>query len=318
MATPMLNRILDDSRAWTAGSAGGIDTWTVALPEACMSELDSWVRSSSGGPGTVTATRVSAAELPACREALRSAQQMLESGRGFAILERVPLERYSADEATAIYWALGQLLGEPFEQDLAGTLLYDVRDTGQDVTRGARFSVTNAASSFHTDGAFNPRVPDMVGLLCLKTARSGGESQLISAFSLHNQLLHDHPEVLEALYRPYCFDRRGQFPEGERPVTETPVLSWDGSELAFRYLHYYIRVGHELIERPLTREQELALEVVEALLEREDLRVSFHLEPGQMLFANNHWILHNRTAFEDFAEPELRRHYVRLWLSRRD
>ena len=94
-------------------------------------------------------------------------------------------------------------------------------------------------------------------------------------------------------------------------------MLWDGRELAMRYLHYYIRVGHELVERPLSPEQERALETVEALLEREDLRASFHLEPGQMLFTNNRWILHNRTAFTDFEEPEQRRHYVRLWLSRR-
>jgi alpha-ketoglutarate-dependent taurine dioxygenase len=45
--------------------------------------------------------------------------------------------------------------------------------------------------------------------------------------------------------------------------------------------------------------------------------VEFMLRPGDMLFINNRWLLHNRTAFEDHAAPAQRRHYVRLWLRRR-
>ena len=41
----------------------------------------------------------------------------------------------------------------------------------------------------------------------------------------------------------------------------------------------------------------------------------FLVEPGQIYFLNNRWILHNRTAFEDDPEPGRRRHLVRLWLA---
>ena len=81
--------------------------------------------------------------------------------------------RYTADEATLIYWAIGQLLGVPTGQDKVGTLLYDVQDTGQSVTQGARFSVTNAESSFHIDGTMGPDLPDLLGLLCLNGAKFG-------------------------------------------------------------------------------------------------------------------------------------------------
>jgi hypothetical protein len=33
-----------------------------------------------------------------------------------------------------------------------------------------------------------------------------------------------------------------------------------------------------------------------------------------MQFIHNHQILHDRTAFEDWPEPERRRHLLRLWL----
>jgi len=57
-----------------------------------------------------------------------------------------------------------------------------------------------------------------------------------------------------------------------------------------------------------------ALDVLDELLSRRDLRVEFDLKPGDMYFINNRWVLHNRTAFEDHPEPERRRHLVRLWL----
>ena len=88
--------------------------------------------------------------------------------------------------------------------------------------------------------------------------------------------------------------------------------------MTVRYLYYYIQVGHKQAGKTLTAGQEKALEVVEELLRRADFRVEFNLQPGQMLFTNNRWILHNRTAFEDYPDPEQRRHYVRLWLQQHD
>lgn len=39
------------------------------------------------------------------------------------------------------------------------------------------------------------------------------------------------------------------------------------------------------------------------------------LQPGDMQFVHNHALLHDRTAFVDWPEPERRRHLLRLWLS---
>ena len=123
--------------------------------------------------------------------------------------------------------------------------------------------------------------------------------------------------MLDALYGAFYFDRRGQHRADEEPVHRAPVFAWDGRELTMRYLRYYIEVGHERAQVALSAAQTRALAAVEEQLQRPDLRVEFDLEPGHMLFTNNHWILHNRTAFEDFANPTLRRHCVRLWLGRR-
>ncbi len=313
-STQMLRDVLADEPGWKADSIDDPASWHYTLSDACLAELDAFVQELKDDPRPVTEARIQEAGFASCRACLQPVLEAMDSGRGFAIVDRVPLD--SVEDAQAVYWLVGQMLGLPFEQDVRGTMLYDVRDTGQDVREGARFSVTNAESSFHTDGAFNPQAPDFVGLLCLQTAKSGGQSQLISAVTLHNELLQRYPGVLETLYESFYFDRRGQFREGEQPVSETPIFRWDGRALMFKYMYYYIQVGHESINRPLTPEQEKALDVLESLIRREDLRVEFSLEPGQMLFTNNGWILHNRTAFEDYVEIDRRRHYVRLWLSR--
>ena len=308
----MLSERLEGASAWTAATVDEPTRWHYALDAEGLTELEALVRKARGRTGDpVTDTRID--RLPACARGRQPAQEALEQGRGFIIIDR-PSAAWSRQQQIAAYWMLGQLLGSPFEQDVAGTLLFDVHDTGQSVTEGARFSLTNAESSFHTDSAFNPNPPDHVGLLCLRTARTGGESQLVSGLALHDELLTHHSHALRTLYRSFCFDRRGQFLEGEPEVLENPVFSWDGRRMLLRYLHYYIEVGHEKTRRPLDRDQREALNLVEGLVRNPQLQVEFQLQQGQMLFTNNRWILHNRTTFEDHPEPASRRHYVRLWL----
>ncbi len=305
----MLNKQITDSRAWTAETIDAPSEWYYTLSERYLSALNSEVRKADA------IFDLRASDTIACAPCLQPVLDALQTGRGFAIIERLPVEYYTRDQARAAYWMIGQCLGVPFEQNIEGTLLYDVRDTGRDVKSGARFSVTNAESSFHTDGAFGTQVPEIVGLLCIKTARSGGRSQLISSYAVHNILHQQAPNVLNALYSSFYFDRRGQYLPGEAPVKKTPVFSWDKQTLMMRYLHYYIQMGHREAGVPLTLEQERALQAIEDVLKRPEMRVEFDLAPGQMLFTNNNWILHNRTAFED---DEQKRHYVRLWLMQKD
>ena len=312
----MLTDKVSDDRTWQASTVDDTAAWYYPLSEDCLSSFETIICDARHRSGPITAISRPAASSNGCGECLRPALDALNSGRGFAIIERVPIEQSEVEEVLSMYWLIGQFLGKPMEQNIQGTLLYDVRDTGQNVAQGARFSVTNAESSFHNDNSFGDMLPDLVGLLCLHTAKSGGQSQLVSGYALHNELLENHPNVLETLYQLFCFDRRGQFKAGESSTSQFPIFQWSGDELTLRYLHYYIQVGHERAGKKLTTDQRKALEVVEELLSRADFRVEFNLQPGQMLFTNNHWILHNRTAFEDYTDPERRRHYVRLWLRR--
>ena len=317
-SSQMLTDRISDERAWRASSIDDATAWYYPLSEDCLSNVERIIRDARRRFRPITEIPRPSTSLNGCSECLQPVRDALNSGRGFAIVERGPIEQYEAKAALSMYWLIGQCLGTPIEQNIEGTLLYDVRDTGKNVAQGARFSVTNAESSFHNDNSFGEPLPDLVGLLCLQTAKSGGQSQLISGYALHNELLANHPDVLENLYQLFCFDRRGQFKAGEPPTSQFPIFQWNRGELIVRYLYYYIQVGHERAAKGLTANQRAALEVVEALLRRADFRVEFNLQSGQMLFTNNRWILHNRTAFEDYPDPERRRHYVRLWLRREE
>jgi alpha-ketoglutarate-dependent taurine dioxygenase len=309
----MLNEVVTGPRAWRADSIDASARWYHRLSDRCADALR---RAARERLGAATDLRPDEALREACAAELRSVLDALEDGRGFAIIPGLPGADGDPDEARAAYWLLGRLLAEPVAQNVEGTLLYDVRDTGQDVARGARFSVTNYESSFHTDNSFGDAVLDYVGLLCLRPARSGGTSQVVSGCAVHNVLLRECPDVLPLLYSPFEVERRGGVRPGEAPTARVPVIAWDGRGLLFRYLRYWIEAGHERAGRRLTPAQRDALDTLDAALARPELRAEFRLRPGDVFVMNNRWLLHNRTAFEDHPEPGRRRHLVRLWLRR--
>jgi hypothetical protein len=176
--------------------------------------------------------------------------------------------------------------------------------------------VTNYESSFHTDNSFGDDILDYVGLLCLHVAKSGGRSQIVSGYAAHNVLLKEHPAELATLYESFHVDRRGGVREGETSTVQFPIFQASDRGLIVRYLRYWIEAGHEKIGQPLTPAQRNALDTLDRVLNRPELRVEFDLKPGDMYIINNCWTLHNRTAFEDYPEPERRRHLVRLWLQK--
>ena len=314
--TPSLAERSSAAHAWTKDTAGAERQWYCHLPPELISSLPDLI-AALPPQQPITELRLSVRMREQWRPALAPALDELEAGRGFVIFDRLPVERWTQREAVAGYWLLGQALGEPFAQNVQGTLLYDVRDTGQEVASGARFSVTSYESSFHTDNSFGDCMLDYVGLLCLQAARSGGISQNVSGYAVLDVLERESPDVLQTLLQPFHVDRRGGVLAGESPTVERPVIAWENGDLVLRYLRHWIEVGHEKAGQSLTPQQQRALDTLDAVVARPELRVEFSLQPGQIYFTNNRWILHNRTAFSDHPEPQRRRHLVRLWLRAR-
>jgi hypothetical protein len=309
----MSNKSLADPRAWTAATIDSPANWYYSIPAACLA---AFAQEKERLSGPLTEYRLGESDRGEGARAVESIRQALEAGRGFAIIEPPVGKPLMSKEAQLLYWLLGQALGRPVEQNVQGTLLYDVRDTGQPLEKGARFSVTSYESSFHTDNSFGEEVVDYVGLLCLQTAKTGGRSQIVSGLAVYSLLQAEHPEVLPTLMEAFQVERRGGVRAGEAPTIPVPIFQFTGRELLIRYLRYWIEAGHARIGQPLSSAQTKALDILDAVLGRQELRVEFDLKPGQMYFINNRWIAHNRTAFADHSEPDRRRHLVRLWLAR--
>jgi Taurine catabolism dioxygenase TauD, TfdA family. len=261
--------------------------------------------------------------LPSFESDAGTLREELRFGRGFVVVEGLPIERYTEQEARTIYWGLGAHLGQPISQNVKGDLLYSVRDEGYNLDRdygaaGVRTSKTTAGLNYHTDSPsmLAGNTPDIVCLLALQTAKSGGESAILSGNTVHNIILEERPDYLERLYAPYHVDRRAELPPGEPPTLPVPVFAYDG-QLTVRYLRLYITKGHEVAGSALTPADTDPLDYLDAVMRRPNLPVTFQMQRGDMQFVNNQFILHSRTEFEDYAEAERKRHYVRLWLKYR-
>jgi hypothetical protein len=312
-ATDMEEPAENSQRLWRTSTFAGGPSFVVAPPPACIASLRAL---SMSRPTTETAnSRHPAEKSLRCGPFIRDTLNKLENGVGFTVIDLESCQQESIEDKRNIFFAFGTMLGKPMPQDARGTLIYDVIDKGLDVTKGARFSVTNLASSFHNDNSYGHIVPDYVGLFCIGAAMAGGESQLVSGYTIAHVLRTAYPELYDALQSEYHFDRRGEFAPGDEAVSRHPIILWNRDDLLFRFLRYYIEMGHDIVGEPLTGIRRNAIDVLESLLESPEYRVVMRLQPSELLLTNNRWVLHNRTAFVDDVSPNgTRRHLLRLWV----
>jgi len=227
----------------------------------------------------------------------------LERGRGFLLIRGLPIERYTEEEISTIYYGIGLHMGNPVTQNGKGDFLGMVTNVGDLNNKNTRVYETNLYLPYHSD------LSDVVGLLSIRKAKSGGVSSLVSAVTIYNEILEKHPEYLGILYRPFYFAHLG-----EALPSLSPIFSYHAGKLSCRYMRGYIELGHELREFPLSKVEIEALDLIDSILHDEDIRLDMMLEPGDIQFANNYAVLHSRTEFEDYEEQDRRRKLLRLWL----
>ena len=304
---------IDGPIAWTRTTLAAGEG-RVRLSEASVAELLGAVALLRANPLPVLALDPADFDLAHCRQVMAGVRDTLERGAGFAIVDRLPLERIECPEAVALFWLLSSLIGRPVAQKWDGTMVYDVLDTGRPPGNGVRPDLTNAEQSFHTDNSYNLCPPEHVGLLCLHPAMEGGVSRIVSLASVHNELRRRRPDLLARLYQPFYFDRQREHAPDDVMVTRHPVFEADAGRLLGRLSRYQVRNGQALAGVPLDAEGEVALDELDRVMDHPDLKLDFHFEAGQMQFVNNRRIAHKRTAFRDWPERDRKRHLVRLWL----
>jgi len=285
----------------------------VPFPDDAVAELEALVRALRKDPLPMLLLSPSHFALTACADMMAAVRRKLRNGVGLAVIDRVPVERFSADENRALYWLLGGLLGRLVAQKWDGTMSYDVRDTGKALEYGVRRSVTSLELQFHTDAPWLTLPPELVGLLCLNPAREGGVSRFLSLVTVHNELRRRHPEVLPRLYQPFPWDRQAEHAPGDEKVSWQPVFQSDGRDVLARYNEALILNGEALTGVSLDPEGRQALAAMRAIVESPESAVELTIEKGQIQYLNNHHFAHSRTAFKDAEEPHLKRHLIRLW-----
>ncbi len=134
--------------------------------------------------------------------------------------------------------------------------------------------------------------------------------------AVYNEMAKRHPDLVWRLFRPMPTDRRGEVPEGKLPWFNTPIYNEHGGLLSAIYAPHYIRSSQRFPDAPRLSAADLeALDAFDALAEDATLRLDMAFRPGDIQFVHNHTVLHDRTAFEDWPEPERKRHLLRLWLA---
>ena len=309
---PLL-RPVEGPCVWTATDMRGREAeWSYRLSAAEIAELEAARQQMQTRGMDIAAIRREHFPLPTLGPVLERLCDDVLHGRGFVLLRGVPVENRPIEESATIYWGIGTYFGSARSQNAKGHLLGHVYDLGGSSARdpNTRSYATNERQNFHIDRC------DVVALLCLKRAKSGGLSAIASSMAIHNAMLVRRPDLLERLYQPFPIDRRGEVPEGKPPFYDAPVFNeWDG-RLSVLYSRLHIGSSQRFPEaRRLVPEDIEALDMLGELAADDELRLDMTFMPGDIQFLHNHTILHARTGYEDWPETERKRHLLRLWLA---
>ena len=233
----------------------------------------------------------------------------LRFGRGFLLLRGLPRERYSLDDLARIYVGLGAHIGRLSPQSYQGELLGHVIDVS-DIEAEARGYHAGGPQRMHTDNC------DVVSLLCVRAAKSGGVSRFVSAAAVHNRILEERPDLLEALYGEYVFrrmERDAEFGDGAL-VKQVVIFSRESGEFSCNVSGSYPRRAVAAGDAVMTARQSEALDALKRISASPDLYLDMTIGEGDIQFLNNRTILHGRTGYEDWPDMARRRHLMRLWL----
>ena len=300
--------------AWTgADMRGRAAEWTYRLSPSEIAEIETAAKAAQARGLDIADIRREDFPLPTLGPVLERLCAEVLDGRGFVLLRGLPVEGRPIAESATAYWGLGTYFGSARSQNARGHLLGHVYDLGRGLSAAnpnLRSYATAERQNFHIDRC------DVVGLLCLRRAKSGGLSTIVSSMSVHNVMAERRPDLLDRLYQPLPVDRRGEVPEGKASFYEAPVFNEHAGYVSVLYSRLHIGSAQRFREaRRLTAEDIEALDMLTELAGDPELRLDMNFTPGDIQFLHNHTILHARSAYEDWPEAERKRHLLRLWLS---
>jgi len=307
--------VTDPSAWYGCDYANGTD-WAHQLTNTELNDLDTALADvTEAGLAPLEFSR-DAFQLPVLGPVLASMLDKLEDGCGFTLLRGLPVEKYDEPSLYRLYWGIAVHLGDMVSQNAKGDLIGRVEDIGVDIRApNARGYTTRAALHPHNDSS------DIVGLLCVRQAKEGGQNMIASAMTIYNEVVHRHPEYLDLLYRGFHYDVRGEGVTGksnEVTSNRVPVFSYHDGRLSCRFNRRAIETAAEKMGEKLTAMEREALSFIADLTVAPEVRLDFPLQPGDLQLLNNHMVLHARSNFTDWPERARKRLLLRLWINRRE
>lgn len=249
--------------------------------------------------------------LPTLEKDIAEWRRILQSGAGMVLVRGLPVRKIGKKQAAIIYWLIGLFLGTPVSQNNSRETLVDIRDTGSSPKNlNTRLYKTREKLTFHTDGA------DVIGLLCLRSGKSGGKSRICSSVEVYNQICSRRPDLAPLLEQSYHHHAHGQYGPNGPKTFEYPIVTRDNDNFRMMLLLWYIR--NAAIDFPeiaaLSELEREMLDLLEAIPEEEGIALDMAFQEGDMQFLKNSVVLHARSDYEDWDDPEEKRHLLRLWL----
>ncbi|NLD70357.1 MAG: TauD/TfdA family dioxygenase [Limnobacter sp.] len=293
----------------------GRSDWVHAFTSEELAEIDGAVQRIDARGLDILEIRREDFEIPSLMPMLRETRRQLLHGRGFQVFRGIPVERYTIRQSAIAYWGLGLQLGEPVSQNGKGHVLGHVTNLGLNYADPeVRGYQTSARLPYHTDSS------DIVGLLCLRTAKSGGLSSIVSSTTIWNELVERRPDHARTLLGEFHRTRWGEIPANKQRYASNPIFApHQGCMFASYVRSAIMKAQATMPEVPrLSPEQIEALDHVDALAADPSLHLDMKFAPGDIQLLSNHFVFHSRTAYEDWPEVDKRRHLLRLWLACED
>lgn len=298
-----------DPAGWLPDDLRDVVAWSYRISERDSDELAAAVAAVRRHGVPIVEVARENFPLGGFADILSDVRRELMDGRGIVMLRGFPVERFDREEAAIAYLGLGGYLGKTMSQNKQGHILGHVKDLGGDYADAhTRGYMTNAEMRFHTDAC------DYVGLLCLRTSRSGGESRIASSVTVYNRILERRPDLAKVLTEDFYRSRSGETNAGDAAFFKQPIFSFADGYFSATGAGAVIDKAQDLPGVPkFTPAQKEAIEVYRATVEESAVDIEF--QPGDIQFLNNFVMLHTRRGFEDWSEPARKRHLLRLWLS---
>jgi TfdA family taurine catabolism dioxygenase TauD len=321
MRRPLLDEPITGPAVWRGGDLAGSTDWIRPFSAAALAEIDAALRAVQARGLTWRDVRTADFPLPGLSADLAQVNRDLEWGRGLVLLRGLPVERYSEEELRTIWWGLGCHLGTAVHQNAHGELIGEVRDEvrlyGEVVEPAVPKSegVTSRAKArssgplrWHTDRC------DVVGLLCVRAARRGGTSRVVSVPAVSNAIRARRPDLHALLCADYHRSRQGEEAGGEASCYALPIFAMRDGKFTTQYSRTFVEAAQKIAGIPrLTAAQDEALDLLVSVCDEYGYEMA--LEPGDIQLLNNHVIYHGRTAYQDALEAGRDRLLMRLWLA---